>query len=96
MFTSHASDTEARLMPKKVPVREGDENLELPDSRTVKAAATTQRREQWVDQVKKVSTLMQKMDEGALKLVHPDHLSWREKSENANVYVVWLWFLVCG
>ena len=30
---------------------------------------------------------MQKFDEGALKLLHPDHLTWRDKSDNANIYV---------
>jgi hypothetical protein len=61
--------------------------LPLPDPQAIKAAGTRQRREQWVDAVKKVSGLMQKMDEGALKLLHAEHHSWRDKSENANIYV---------
>lgn len=48
---------------------------------------TQLKRERWIDQVKQVSTLMTKMDEGAFKLLHPDNHSWRDKSENANIYV---------
>ena len=48
---------------------------------------TKERREKWIDQVKQVSSLMQKMEEGSLKMVHPEWHSWRDKSDNANIYV---------
>lgn len=59
----------------------------VPEPRDVRAAVTKLKREKWIDSVKQVSSLMSKMDEGAFKLLQPDHHTWREKSENANIYV---------
>ena len=87
LFDSHRAETDARLNSKSRSPRLDEQGEPLPEPKAAKAAVTKLRREQWIDQVKKVGSLMQKFDEGALRLLHPDHLTWRDKSDNANIYV---------
>ena len=59
----------------------------LNNSRMGMANNTLIRRDQWVDVVRTDPDMLHSIAEGSTNTAHPDHYSFRQKSEKANIYV---------